>query len=662
MNLGPHRTKSLQARIVTGSMVLLSGSGLTMVINLAYNVAIARYLGTKGFGHATVVYTILTLLSSVTLAIQIVSTKLVAQQATEEGKIGVYRYFHRAAWLCGIAVAVGLIAFEAPISEFLNLNDPSLVALMAIGAGFYIPLGARRGYIQGKCGFKALATSMVLEQAGRLGGSLLLISMGMEVRGVIVANSIAIAIAYYAIRVRHGGHVATPQTMAVAGRETGQAAVFFAGQMLINNCGIVLVDHFFIAEKAGIYAAIAMVGRVIFSFSQAVVNSTFPLVAGGREEERRDLRVIATSLALVLAVGAGISIGLCFAPASIWSHLFGSGFALEGKYNLSYLLALYAFSTVVYSLGAVIVTFEMSYKITNTSWVQLAFSGVLIAGICLFHSSLLEVVLVQLMLMIVLFLLVAIPFLVNSLSSPKDMMQGANMRPIRLLSRIPEDVVISEFLKSDFHCSEFTDYHTSLRDIVLNPNLQDPEENSKRRALLFLRHLSLWKELPTDTEWYEAEIGIEELDHIRIFPRAHWRRVAKGSFSAAEIVEGIRTRKEFLDPAFVAKIDAIRKKIEEEDDPGFASVILIGLNENEPLTLLDGNHRLVSAMLSSPGNVKKLRFLCGLSPRMTDCCWYNSNLVTLFRYGRNVLTQSLRNPEAELAELLEGTDRKAAAA
>jgi O-antigen/teichoic acid export membrane protein len=85
--------------------------------------------------------------------------------------------------------------------------------------------------------------------------------------------------------------------------------------MIINNSGIVLVNHFFLAREAGFYAAVAMVGRVIFSFSQAVVNSTFPLVAGTSNEERRDLRVIATSLGLVFGVGVAISVGLCIAPA-----------------------------------------------------------------------------------------------------------------------------------------------------------------------------------------------------------------------------------------------------------------------------------------------------------------------------------------------------------
>ena len=40
--------KTLQARIVSGSIVLLSGSGMATAINLVYNVAVARFLGPTG--------------------------------------------------------------------------------------------------------------------------------------------------------------------------------------------------------------------------------------------------------------------------------------------------------------------------------------------------------------------------------------------------------------------------------------------------------------------------------------------------------------------------------------------------------------------------------------------------------------------------------------
>jgi len=645
---------TLHARIVSGSAILLSGSGLTTAINLAYNIVVARFLGPKGFGHATAVYTILTLISAVTLSFQIISTKVVAQQSSPEGKAAAYRGFHRAAWACGIMVALVLVAFQSAISNYLNLPSPVLVAILAAGAAFYVPLGCRRGYVQGTYGFRRLATNLVVEGACRLVGSFVLILLGCGVEGVIAANAAAVAIAYFAIQPRLAGSAANPIPFSHALRELTHAMTFFSGQVLINNCDIVLVKHFFAAGDAGVYAAVAMVGRVIFSFSSAVVNSMFPLVAGTREEERKDLKVIATSLLLVLGIGSLLAIGLALAPAWIWSDFFGAGFSLSGKYGLPYLLALYAITTIVYSLSVVIITFEMSYKIANTSWVQLAFSAVVIAAICRFHASLREVILVQLVLMIALLIAVALPFLIDSLTNPKELLQAGTYRPVRLLRRVSEDEVIAEFLKSDFHTAAFREYHQSLRDIVDTPNFDDASENAKRRALLFIRHLALWEELPLDTEWYEVELNEESMHQIRVFPRAQWRKLARGSFSINEIVEGMRTRRHLVDTQFLAKIAAIGDQF-TQDGPGFAAVLLIGVNETEPLTILDGNHRLVSAIMSSHGGLTKMRFLCGLSPRMTECCWYNTNFLTLFRYGKNVLAHVIRNPETELARLLENT-------
>ena len=96
--------------------------------------------------------------------------------------------------------------FLSGIADYLNLPNASLVAIIAIGAAFYVPLGARRGYVQGTYGFRNLAANLVTEQAVRLLGSLALISIGWGLKGVIAANSAAIAIAYFTVRVKLTGH------------------------------------------------------------------------------------------------------------------------------------------------------------------------------------------------------------------------------------------------------------------------------------------------------------------------------------------------------------------------------------------------------------------------------------------------------------------------
>jgi O-antigen/teichoic acid export membrane protein len=653
MNSLKSDSSTLQSRVLSGSFVLLAGSVLVSGINFGYNVAVARFLGPIGFGHATAVYTVLILMSAVTLSFQIVAAKVVAQQGSLEAKSAAYGGFHRSAWGAGIAIGMALILFRGMVSDYLRLPTNFLVVLLGIGVAFYVPLGSRRGYLQGTCGFRRLAVNLVLEACMRLFGSLAMIAMGFGVTGVVAANVAGVAIAYlFAVpRMPH----AAPYAVHIpnAFREALQAIVFFAGQVVINNCDIVLVKHFFAPDPAGFYAVVALVGRVVFAFSWAVVNTMFPIVAGTRSEERKGHRVLGLSLLLVFACGGSLTLLLHLLPTSLWTALFGSQFSTAGPYSFSYLLTLYAATTTIYSLSVVIIAYEMSYKIANTSWAQLAFSGILIVSIYLFHSSLEQVIRVQLVLMLFLLIAVAVPFLLTAFGAEDEEVaaMAGELRRIRLVS---EDEVIAEFLKTDFQCPEFADYQESMNGLVSTPNLSDPEENSLRRALFSLRHGTLWGALPKDTEWYEVDLRPSDLSRIHAFPRAQWRKLARGDFAINKVVRCIAEGHRASDPAFLAKIQSLRSACFKPDsNPGV--VLLIGLNPTGPFTILDGNHRMVAAMLNSPESLRSFRFYCGLSPRMVECCWYETNLATLFRYATNLLWHMVHDPEDELARLLQSS-------
>jgi hypothetical protein len=238
------------------------------------------------------------------------------------------------------------------------------------------------------------------------------------------------------------------------------------------------------------------------------------------------------------------------------------------------------------------------------------------------------------------------------LTGAKRLQQITAPRAIRLIRRASEDEVIAAFLKTDFSNSAFEEYREALRELVLTPHLDNDRENAKRRALLFIRHFALWKELPEETEWFQVEIQTADLAQIRVFPRAQWRKLAQGDFNITAIAERLRGFRShnMAGEIFLSKIAAVRAGLGPEVDPG--AVLLIGLNESEPLTILDGNHRLVAAILTSPETVPRFRFLCGLSPKMTKCCWYRTNVATLFRYGKHMLAHLVHDPEAELARLL----------
>jgi hypothetical protein len=218
---------------------------------------------------------------------------------------------------------------------------------------------------------------------------------------------------------------------------------------------------------------------------------------------------------------------------------------------------------------------------------------------------------------------------------------------LRVLRSLDEHEVIASFLRSEFHHPEFKEYQ-EFRHLVRKPDLESERENALRRALLFLRRGAMWRELPENTRWFQVSINNSDLARIRFFPRAQWRRVAQGSFYLNDMVYSLRAKwKESSDDEFFRKLDRMTDSVQESlVNP---TVLLIGVDRQSPLTILDGNHRIAAAMLAEPpASLEGFQFICGLSPDMTRCCWYRTNVNTLSRYFTNLVRYCLHDPESDI--------------
>ena len=643
----------LRARLLSGSMIMLVSSAAVGGINLLYNLIIARWLGAEEFGHAAAVYTLLMLLSSVTLAFQLVCSKFIAQSESLEAKAGVYVSLHRRAWQLGIVTGYLLIWASGSVSHYLNLPTRIYIVLLGIGTALYVPLGVRRGVLQGMYEFRRLAENFVIEVLVKLVAAMVFMAAGMAVTGVIAAVTLSLAVAYLMARPPKALRIPVRPYLPASFWEGTQATVFFIGQVIINNVDIVLVKHFFSAAEAGLYAAVALVGRVVYMLSWSVVSSMFPVSAGARSDERGGRMVLITTFLLVMLITGAFLFGLWVAPDGLWRMLLGAGFpTLGGKSPYASLLLLYAAATGVYSLAVVLMTYEMSRRIANAGWLQLGVSGAVVLGIYLFHGDLQQVILVQLVLMVGLVLVVSAPLFRNRISALEAAGAANGMRKVR---RISEDEVLSEFLKNEFYEKQYDPFREKVGRLVYSPDLTSSRENALRKALLFHRRGQMWRELPADTQWWEVELTAEDLARTRIFPRSHWWRIAKGSFSLMEVVERLRSRMENgKRNDFLVKIRGITERLAA--GATFPSVLLIGVDEHSPLTIIEGNHRVAAAMLVSPNlALSRFRFLCGLSPRMTECCWYQTDFSSLWRYGKNRVRYLRHDHEGVIERMLQSS-------
>lgn len=207
---------------------------------------------------------------------------------------------------------------------------------------------------------------------------------------------------------------------------------------------------------------------------------------------------------------------------------------------------------------------------------------------------------------------------------------------MKIIAAVPEAVAIGEFLKNEFYEPEFNRDRDKYENIVLHPNYEDANENAIRRALLYRRRGHMWRELPNDTQWFEVEVEQKDLERIRVFPRAQWRKISNGSFCIGDVVQRIR-ESNYRDGGdrVIAKIQMMRYRL-KADAMAPSTVLLIGLDHHSPLTILEGNHRLAAAMLVSPEMARtRFRVFVGLSPRMNESCWYQTNFSNLWRYVKN---------------------------
>jgi hypothetical protein len=206
---------------------------------------------------------------------------------------------------------------------------------------------------------------------------------------------------------------------------------------------------------------------------------------------------------------------------------------------------------------------------------------------------------------------------------------------MKKVRRITEAEVIAEFLKGEFFQQEYDADRERFARVVHNPNLADEAENELRRILLFRRRDTMWWELPADRQWWEIEFEPVDVDRVNVFPRAHWRILAEGNFSARHVAERVRQLLAARHPdEFVRKIGEIASTARPDGPPGL--VIFLGLDEHRPVTLLEGNHRFVASLLAPERNLLAGARTVGVfSPSMEKCCWYKTSFFTLARCLKN---------------------------
>src|SRR5258708_4312365 len=233
---------------------------------------------------------------------------------------------------------------------------------------------------------------------------LLMLASGYGVLGAVGAISASVIVACVLPPVPKQLQVQPLPGIRPSMHEAFQAMIFFVGQVIINNVDILMVKHFFPPEQAGLYAAVALIGRVLYLAAWSIVSAMFPVSAASKEHAEQQQGVF-LPMVLVLGVVVVFVLTVSFLPQARLHDMFGAQFAEGGP-----LLALYPAATGLSALSVVMMAYEMSRRKASTAWLQLIFSGGVILAISIFHHDLRQVIVVQVVLMALMLLLVSAGF------------------------------------------------------------------------------------------------------------------------------------------------------------------------------------------------------------------------------------------------------------
>lgn len=205
--------------------------------------------------------------------------------------------------------------------------------------------------------------------------------------------------------------------------------------------------------------------------------------------------------------------------------------------------------------------------------------------------------------------------------------------------------MIAIFLRGEFHFPEFDGDREQFATVVNDLASSGRDGADARRRLLYRRRGHLWRELPNDTEWWEVEVEAEDVRNMKVFTRRHWKRMDPKDHSVPTFAEGMRSARVSRIPAVeAAKIFALQERI-SEGCAGNDTILLVGVDERQPATILEGNKRVIAAYLADPELiVSRFRFLLGISSAMSQCIFYEHTPANFRNYLWHRLTYAMLHP------------------
>jgi len=367
--------------------------------NYLYNLLLARILGPAQFSDAAVLITFVLTLSFVAMTFQVVTAKF-----SILFNVKVFNLFvslmYKNAIIIGVLLGMLTIIFSSKLQELFQTSSSLMFVVFGIGVPLYFFMSVNRGIFQGKKEFKYLAITYQTEMFSRLFVTLGLILIFGTTSSVTIAFGILISFVFGMFPFRHR-YFNLQKRFKISEVNKNKVQYFFLltafyelTQIIINNSDILLVKHYFDPYNAGLYASLALIGRVVYFTAWMFVMLLLPKVIELKKEGKKTHLILFKYIGYISFLSCIITTSCAFFPETIVQLLFG-----ESYLEISSLLWKYSLATSLFAISNIFAYYFLSLD----QYIPVIISGIFgllqLVLIIWFHETLDQVVQMQIVAM-----------------------------------------------------------------------------------------------------------------------------------------------------------------------------------------------------------------------------------------------------------------------
>ncbi|WP_117885665.1 oligosaccharide flippase family protein [Aureibaculum luteum] len=393
---------SLKSKKITPEQLFMLSVLVVNGGNYLYNLILGRLLGPAQFADAAVLITFLLVLSFAAMTFQLVTAKFSVLFENQVLK-GFISKVYKNALVVGIIMGVLIVVFANQLQNVFNTSSSNMFIVFGCGVPLYFLMSVNRGVFQGKKNFKSLSITYQGEMLSRLVITLGLILIFNIQSSVVIAVGIIASFVFGLIPFKVPT-IIPKKALELSKTHTKEIRAFFIitvfyelTQIIINNSDILLVKHYFEAYEAGLYASLALIGRMVYFIAWMFVMLLLPTVVQLKKDGKETASILFKYVGYIAVISI-IIIVLCLSfPEIIITLLFGDSYIAMAP-----LLWKYAIATSMFAISNIFAYYYLSLDKYIPVVITGVF-GVLQMGLVIFyHESLEQVVHMQIIAMLLL--------------------------------------------------------------------------------------------------------------------------------------------------------------------------------------------------------------------------------------------------------------------